>query len=293
MTCSTRSPAEPTMPAPLPALGIIAGNRNLPLLLAEQARRMGVKRLVAVAFENETDPALAGLVDKIIWLKVGQLGKMISAFVAEGVTRCVMVGQIAPKNLFDIRPDLRGIALLLKLKEKNAHTVFSAIADELKRDGVELVEATPWLEPLMPQAGFHLGRKLSPAAQADVAFGFRMAKEISRLEIGQTVVVKSGAVLAVEGFEGTDKCLLRGGELAGKEGGAIAVKVAREKHDMRFDIPCVGSQTMETCLAARISVLAFEAGKTLLLDRARMESLIAQADLRLCAASASDPSVTP
>ena len=249
--------------------------------------------MVAVAFENETDPALAGLVDKIIWLKVGQLGKMISAFVAEGVTRCVMVGQIAPKNLFDIRPDLRGIALLLKLKEKNAHTVFSAIADELKRDGVELVEATPWLEPLMPQAGFHLGRKLSPAAQADVAFGFRMAKEISRLEIGQTVVVKSGAVLAVEGFEGTDKCLSRGGELAGKEGGAIAVKVAREKHDMRFDIPCVGSQTMEVCIAARISVLAFEAGKTLLLDRERMESLIAQADLRLCAASASDPNVTP
>lgn len=276
------------MPPPPQALGIIAGNRLLPLLLAEHARRMGVKRLVAVAFENETDPALAGLVDRIVWLKVGQVGKMISTFVKEEVTQCVMVGQIAPGNLFDIRPDLRGIALLLKLKEKNAHTLFSAIADELKRDGVELVEATPWLRPLMPSAGFHLGRKLSPASLADVAFGFRMAKEISRLEIGQTIVVKSGTVLAVEGFEGTDKCLARGGELAGKEGGAIAVKVARENHDMRFDIPCVGSQTVEICLAAKISVLAFEAGKTLLLDRERMEPLIAKRGLSLVAASGSD-----
>jgi DUF1009 family protein len=110
------------------SLGLIAGNRSLPLEFARQARAAGVKRLVAVAVENETDPALAGLVDEIVWLKVGQLSKMISAFVDRGVRQCVMVGQIAPKNLFDLRPDLRAMSLLFRLKEKNAHTIFGAIA---------------------------------------------------------------------------------------------------------------------------------------------------------------------
>ncbi len=258
---------ESRMNNALAALGLIAGNRSLPLEFARQARAAGVKRLVAVAVENETDPALAGLVDEIVWLKVGQLSKMISAFVDRGVRQCVMVGQIAPKNLFDLRPDLRAMSLLFRLKEKNAHTIFGAIADELKKDGVELVEATPWLKPIMPQAGFQLGPELSEEQRADVEFGFRIAREVSRLEIGQTVVVKKGAVLAVEGFEGTDKCLARGGELAGKDGGAVAVKVAKANHDMRFDIPCIGLQTLETCAHAGISVLALEAGKALLLER--------------------------
>jgi len=254
-------------------LGIIAGNRSLPLLFARQARAQGVRRLVVVAFEGETNPDLAKLVDDIVWLKVGQLSKMIAAFTDRGVRQCVMLGQIAPKNLFDLRPDLRTMALLLKLKEKNAHTIFGAIAHELRKDGVELVEATPWLKPLMPGAGFHLGPQLSDDQRNDVVFGFRIAKEISRLEIGQTVVVKNGTVLAAEGFEGTDKCLARGGELAGKEGRAIAVKVAREKHDMRFDIPCIGAQTLGVCARAGVSVMALEAGKTLLLDDEEVKEL--------------------
>ena len=254
-------------------LGIIAGNRSLPLIFARQARALGVKKLIAVAFDGETDPALAALVDDIVWLKVGQLSKMISAFTSRGVTQCVMVGQIAPKNLFDLRPDLRAMTVLFKLKEKNAHTIFGAIANELKKDGVELIEAIPWLQPLMPASGFALGPKLSAAQQEDVAFGYRIAKEVSRLEIGQIVVVKNGAVLAVEGFEGTDKCLLRGGELAGKEGGAVAVKVAREKHDLRFDIPCLGPQTLEICASVNISVIALEVGKTLLLEQDVCEQL--------------------
>ena len=249
------------------SLGLIAGNRSLPLEFARQARAAGVQRLVAVAFDGETDPALAPLVDDIVWLKVGQLSKMIVAFTERGVTQCVMVGQIAPKNLYDLRPDLRAMSVLLRLKEKNAHTIFGAIAEELKRDGVELIEATPWLKPLMPQAGFQLGPKLSAGQQADVEFGFRIARETSRLEIGQTVVVKNGVVLAVEGFEGTDQCLARGGELAGRDGGAVAVKVAKPNHDMRFDLPCIGAQTLETCAAAKIAVLALEAGKTLLLEQ--------------------------
>ena len=248
-------------------MGLIAGNRSLPLIFARQARQMGVKRLVAVAFEGETDPALAALVDDIVWVRVGQLSKMIGAFTDRDVTQCVMAGQIAPRNLYEVRPDLRAVALLFRLKEKNAHTIFGAIADELKKDGVELIPATPWLKPLMPGAGFRLGPALSTAQQADVDFGYRIAKEVSRLEIGQTAVVKDGTVLAVEGFEGTDQCLARGGELAGKKGGAIAVKVAKEHHDWRFDIPCIGPRTLEVCAASRASGLAFEQGKSLLLEQ--------------------------
>jgi len=270
--------------AAIQTLGLIAGNRTLPLLLARQARAMGVTRLVAVAFEGETDPALAPLVDDILWLRVGQLGKLIAAFAERGVKHCVMAGQIAPKNLFDLRPDLRAVALLMRLKEKNAHTIFGGIADELKKEGVELISAVPWLQPLMAGPGFHLGKPLSEEETADVRFGFRLAKEISRLEIGQTVIVKRGTVLAVEGFEGTDKALARGGELAGKDGGAVAVKVAKEQHDLRFDIPCVGPRTLEVCAASGVRVLAFESGRTLLLEQDVMEKLARQHGLSLLTA---------
>ncbi|MBU6409879.1 MAG: UDP-2,3-diacylglucosamine diphosphatase LpxI [Verrucomicrobia bacterium] len=255
------------------SIGMIAGNRGLPLEFARHARAAGVKRLVAVAFENETDPALAGLVDDIVWLKVGQLSKMIAAFTQRGVAQCVMTGQIAPRNLFDLRPDLRAMSLLFRIKERNARTIFGAIADELKKEGVELIDATPWLKPLMPGKGFGIGPKLSPEQEEEVAFGHRIATEISRLEIGQTVVVKEGTVLAVEGFEGTDACLARGGELAGPKGGAVAVKTAGDNHDLRFDIPCLGAKTVETAAKFKLSVLAIEADKTLLLEREACETL--------------------
>lgn len=255
-------------------LGIIAGSRELPLLIAREARSAGVERLVAIGFEGETDPKLASMVDQLLWLKVGQLSKMINAFRDHGITRCVMAGQIAPKNLFDVRPDVRAVMMLFKLKEKNAHTIFGAIADELGKEGIRLIEATPWLQSAMPGRGFQIGRKLSNEQREDVGFGFRIAKEVTRLEIGQTVVVRDGVTLAVEGFEGTDECLTRGGGLAGKKGGAVAVKVARLNHDMRFDIPCVGAETIRTCERAKVSVLAVEAGKTILLEREEVERLI-------------------
>jgi len=259
------------MSLPIDGLGLIAGSRSLPLLLARSAREAGVQRLVAVAFEGETDPALAGLVDEIVWIKVGQLGKLVSAFAKRRISHCVMAGQVHPKNLFELRPDLRALSVLWRLKERNARTIFGAIANELRKDGIELVDARPWLSGAMPGAEYHWGPKLSAAQQEDVAFGFRLAKDVSRLDIGQLVVVKKGTVLAVEAFEGTDACLRRGGELAGKEGGAIAVKVASEDHDFRFDIPCIGMQTVEVCASARFAALAFEAGKTLLLDREKLE----------------------
>ena len=264
-------------------LGIIAGNRSLPLLLAREARAAGVQQLVAAAFENETDPALADLVDTIEWLRVGQLSKLIEVFKKQDISRCVMVGQIAPKNLFDLRPDLRTVKLLATLKDKNAHSIFGAIADELEKEGITLIEATPWLEPAMPQAGFCLGPSPSKDQLADIEFGRGIAKEISRLEIGQTVIVKDGTVLAVEGFEGTDDCLKRGGQLAGKDGGAVAVKVAKSHHDLRFDIPCLGGRTLEICASAGISAIAFEAGSTLLLDREDVETLADQHNITITA----------
>jgi hypothetical protein len=266
------------------ALGIIAGNRSLPLALAREARSAGISRLVAVAFEDETNPELAGLVDEIVWLKVGQLKKMIDAFASRGISQCVMVGQIAPKNLFDVRPDLRAMGLLLRLKQKNAHTIFGAIADELKKEGVELISAMPWLTSQMPASGFRIGR-ITPEQEEDLAFGFKIAKEVSRLEIGQTVVVKNGTVLAVEGFEGTDKCLQRGGELAGSDGDSIAVKVAKPNHDLRFDLPVVGERTIQTCADAGIAALGFEAGRTILLEQTQVEKLCKKHNIAVAALS--------
>jgi DUF1009 family protein len=258
------------------SLGIIAGSRSLPFLIASEARKHGLRKTVAVAFEGETDPNLATLVDEIVWLRVGQLSKMINAFKERGITQCIMAGQIAPKNLFDVRPDLRGIMLLFRLKEKNAHSIFGAIAHELEKEGIHLIEATPWLKPAMPAAGFHLGPKLSKQSHNDAEYGYGIAKEISRLEIGQMVVVKEGTVLAVEGFEGTDRCLQRGGELAGKKGGAVAIKVAKHNHDMRFDIPCIGLQTVQTCRNFGVDVLAVERDKTILLEKDAVEKFVAK-----------------
>ncbi|MFM7103449.1 MAG: LpxI family protein [Verrucomicrobiota bacterium] len=255
-----------------PPLGLIAGSRSLPRVLAREARAQG-RRVIAVGFEGETDPGLAAEVEELVWLRVGQLGKMIDAFTRRGVKQCVMLGQIAPRNLFDLRPDLRAMALLLRLKEKNAHTIFGAIGDELARDGVELIPALPWLQAWMPGPGYAVGPGLSEAERDDVEYGSGLAKEVSRLEIGQSVVVKRGTVLAVEAFEGTDACLERGGRLAGKSGGAVAVKVAKPGHDLRFDLPTIGPRTLETCAAHGVRVLAVEAGRTLLLDRPDFETL--------------------
>jgi len=272
--------------APPTELGIIAGSKSLPLLFARHAREHGVRRLVAVAFQNETDPQIEALVDTTVWLRVGQLSKMIAAFVDQGIRHCVMLGQIAPRNLFEVRPDLRAMGLLLRLKEKNAHTIFGALIDDLASEGVQVIDPTPWMGPVMAKADFHLGPRLSAEQRADVEFGYRIAKEVSALEIGQTVVVKEGTVLAVEGFEGTDACLTRGGELAGSKGGAVAVKVAKHKHDMRFDIPCIGVNTVNTCIAARIAVLAVEADKTLVLEQEEIEQRLKKARLAIVASKA-------
>lgn len=255
-------------------LGIIAGNRLFPQVFAREARRAGVRRLVAVAFEGETDPAIGPLVDRVEWLKLGQLDRLIQAFKTNGVRKVVMVGQIAPKNLFaNLRLDLRMTLLLARLKRRNAETIFGAIGEELAKDGLELAPHAPFLARILPEPGVLTRRTPDAAERAAFQFGWPIAKEIARLDIGQTVVVKEGTVLAVEAFEGTDACLRRGGTL-GKDG-AIAVKVTKPNQDLRFDIPCIGLETIAILREAGIRAMAIEARRTLLLAR---EELLAAAN---------------
>jgi DUF1009 family protein len=269
---------------PLEQLGIIAGGGEYPLLLARSARQQGVKKIVAAAFDGETQPMLSPLVDHIEWVKLGQLNKLIQTFTEHGIRHCVMAGSLAPSNLFkDIRLDFRMIAVAARLKVRNAHTIFGAVAEELAKDGVMLLDARAFLGEHVPQAGIIAGRKLSTEQQDDVDYGWKIAKAASSLEIGQTVVVKNGTVLAVEGFEGTDECIKRGGALAGDSGGATVVKVSKPNHDFRFDVPCIGTKTIAVCAAAKISVLAVEAGKTLLLDREKVVTAANDAGIKMVA----------
>jgi DUF1009 family protein len=246
-------------------LGIIAGNGVYPRLLADAARKDGVKKIIAAAFTKETDPILAQHVDLIEWMRVGQLNRLLKFFNEHKVHHAIMAGQIAPKNLFDLRPDLKALLLLGKLKERNAESIFAAIADELARIDIDLLPATTFLEDCLASAGLIAGAKLSRREEEDVDFGWKMAREIARLDIGQTVIVKNGTVVAVEAFEGTNDAIRRGGTLA-REGAAM-VKIAKPNQDMRFDVPVIGVETVRVAAESKLRVIAVEARKTLLLER--------------------------
>ena len=186
-------------------IGVIAGSGVYPETFIHAARRQapGV-RLVVAAFQNETKPEIAEICDAIEWFRVGQLGKTLRFFLREKCTEAVMMGQIAPRNLFDLRPDLRALMVLARLRERNAETLFGAIADELEKEGIRVLSAVTFLEDFLPPAGHVCGPPLRKRQVADADFGFRIAKETSRLDIGQSVLVRHGTVLAVEGFEGTN-----------------------------------------------------------------------------------------
>lgn len=253
------------------AIGMISGNGIYPRTFARAARAAGVERLVAAAFTNETEPSMAAEVDEMEWFRVGQLSRMIRFFQKQSVDHAVMVGQIAPKNLFDLRPDLRTLKMLARLPQRNAESIFSAIGEELEGEGITLISATTFLDELMPAAGHVYGPKLKERQLRDADYGFRIAKESSRLDIGQTVVVKNGTVLAVEAFEGTNAALKRGGELG--RGKAIMVKVSKPNQDFRFDVPVIGPATVSAAEDAGVSVIAVEAGSTLVLGGDEVERL--------------------
>jgi len=262
-------------------LGIIAGNGVYPRLLADSARKAGVKKIVAAAFTGETDPALKQHVDLVEWMRVGQLNRLLKFFREQEARHAIMAGQIAPKNLFDLRPDFKALLLIAQLKQRNAETIFAAIADELAKVDVDLLPATTFLEDFLAPAGLIAGPKLSRREEEDVDLGWKIAKEIARLDIGQTVIVKNGTVVAVEAFEGTNDAIKRGGALARK--GAVMVKVAKPNQDMRFDVPVIGVETIRVAAEAKLRVIAIEAGKTLLLERDAIVDLAERAKISIVA----------
>jgi UDP-2,3-diacylglucosamine hydrolase len=243
-------------------VGLIAGNGRFPLIFARTARSEGVS-VVAVAHEGETLPELTGLVDAITWIQVGELGRMISSFRDAGIDRAVMAGGIRKAALLEhFAPDERGMQFLARVGSLGDDTLLRGVAAELEGEGITVVESTLFLATLLAPHGALTTRQPNDAEWRDIRHGVAVAKAIGRWDIGQSVVVKSGIVLAVEAIEGTDATIQRGGCA-----GAVVVKVSKPQQDLRFDVPAVGLETVRVCTAAGVAVLALEAGKTLLLDK--------------------------
>jgi len=254
-------------------LGLIAGNGKFPLIFAGEAKRTGYS-VIAVAHRGETDEAIAQAADEVTWVYVGQLGKMIRAFQRAGVTEAVMAGGIRKVKLFgNFRPDLRGARFLAKLKSREDDALLRGVADELAREGIQILESTLCLSHIISSEGVLTRRAPRQEEWEDIRLGFQTAKEIGRLGIGQTVVVKNQVVLAVEAVEGSDAAIQRGGALA--KTGCVVVKVSKPEQDLRFDVPAVGVETVQRLHEVEAAVLAVEAGKTILLEK---EDLLRQAD---------------
>jgi hypothetical protein len=252
----------------MPRLGLIAGNGRFPLVLVKAAQAEGVE-IVAVAHQGETQPEIATLVPDVTWVRVGELGKLIAVFQQAGVSQAVMAGGIHKAGaLAHFQPDERGMAFISRLPSLKDDVILRGVAQELENEGIAVVESTRFLSALIPPEG--VLTKASPSDQqwVDSRLGFTVAKEIGRWDIGQSVVVKRGTVLAVEGVEGTTAAIRRGGELGGGE--TVIVKVSKPQQDLRFDVPAVGLDTIAVMHEVRASVLAVEAGKTLMIDKAEL-----------------------
>ncbi|MBI4690987.1 MAG: LpxI family protein [Nitrospirae bacterium] len=250
-------------------LGLIAGMGELPKVVATEARDKGYK-VIAVALEPLADKNLDKYVDGIKRISVGKLGEIIDSLKKSGVKEAVMAGKV-PKSLLyksKIIPDLRAVKLLFTLKDHSDDSIMLAIAKELEKDGIILLNTTDFSSGLLTPEGLLTEDSLSENEWKDVAFGWKIAKEIGRLDIGQTVVIKDQAVMAIEAIEGTDEAILRGGRLACE--GAVIVKVSKPKQDMRFDVPVVGVNTMKAMIEVNARVLAVEANKSILLQREKI-----------------------
>jgi hypothetical protein len=247
-------------------IGLIAGNRKFPLLFAASAKKQGCK-IIAIAIKGDTSPKLKKIVDKIYWLKLSEFSKMFDIFKAEAVESVVMAGQISPRRLFSREtlnsPELRQI--LDSLKNKQADTLFGAVAKKLEAAGLTLLDSTTFIEEYLPKKGTLTKYQPDFDTWENIYFGLNLAKAVANLDIGQTVAVKSKAIVAVEAFEGTDNLIRRAGKIG--RGKVVIVKVSKPKQDMRFDIPVIGLNTIKNLVKAKCSCLAFEAGKTLFIDQ--------------------------
>lgn len=263
-------------------IGLVAGRGIYPLKVLEGARAKGVSVVVA-AFQGETEARVGARGQPTEWLRVGQLGKLISFFKKEGVEEAIFAGQITPKRLFDLRPDWQAMWLLARLKEKNAATLFGAVVEALGKAGVKVLPATTFMEDHVAKGGILAGPNPPKNLGAEVAMGWPLAKAVARLQIGQTVVVKRGTVMAVEGFEGTDEALRRGGKLGGGE--SVAIKVTAPGQDMRFDVPVIGPRTVRAAAEGKVRVLVVEAGRTLILELAEVKKLAEEHKITVWGAS--------
>jgi len=271
-------------------IGMLAGGGLLPVCLARGARRRGV-RVVAIAVKGETSPELAREVDEIHWTGIARLGQWIKIFKRAGVSRAVMCGRVDKANMYgrpaSLMPDWRTTKLWYsRLRSRRDHSLLAAVADELESEGIRVESSILYCPELLAPEGCLTRRRPTEREWEDIRFGWPIAKQVAALEIGQTVVVKDKAVITVEGMDGTDEALRRGGRIG--RGGVVAVKVAKEGHDERFDIPCIGPDTVGVLKEAGVSCLAVEAGKTILLDRDEIVARARSARLSLVALGAPD-----
>jgi DUF1009 family protein len=263
------------MSAPDIRYGLIAGNGRFPFLVLEGARREGVDLAVA-AIKEETDHQIEDLATTIEWISVGQLGKLVKFLKREGVTHAIMAGQVRHVQIFKLSalPDFRMARLLARLKRRNTDALIGAVADELAGEGIVLIDSTTFIKPLLAEAAILTKRAPNKHEQADLDYGLHVANELARLDLGQTIVVKDQAVVALEAMEGTDATIRRASELV-RGRPLTVIKVAKPNQDMRFDVPVIGLQTMETLRACHVTAISIAAGKTLIFDRAET---IAEAD---------------
>lgn len=248
------------------SLGLIAGSGVLPSLVSWNAREKGY-RVVTAAIESLADPSISEQADLAGWFNAGKLGSIIRFFRENGVEEAVMAGKI-PKGILytgKVRPDLKAVGMLMKLRDRKDDSIILAVEREFKKEGIRFLDMKDFLSGFLTPEGRLTRKGPDRRERKDIEFGFSLAKEIGALDIGQTVVVKERAVMAVEAIEGTDEAIRRGGRLAG--GGAVVVKVSRPGQDMRFDVPVVGLDTLDAMLEAGAGTLALEAGKSLFVDR--------------------------
>lgn len=255
--------------------GLIAGNGRFPFLVLEGARDRGVEMVVA-AIKEETAPEIERQAAQLEWMSVGQLGRLIRYFKREEVTHVIMAGQVKHHQIFRLNalPDLRMVRVLARLSTKNTGNLIGAVADELAREGMTLIDSTVFLEPLLAPEGVLTRRSPTKEERADIDYGLEISREMGRLDLGQTIAVKDRAVVAIEAMEGTDAVIVRAGEVT-RGRPFVVVKAAKPGHDMRFDVPVVGLSTIELMSRAGGAAIHVTAKRTLLFDK---DELIALAD---------------
>jgi DUF1009 family protein len=258
--------------APVPETagwGLIAGNGQFPFLVLDAARDQGIEMAV-IAIREEASPELEKVAKRLHWVSLGELSRTLDLLHEEGVTRAVMAGQVKHNKIFSsIRPDWKLAKLLLSLPLKNTDSLIGAVAKVLESEGVQLVDSTSFLKPLVPTPGVLTRRAPNEHEAADIAYGREIARQIAGLDLGQTVVIRDRACVAVEAMEGTDETIERAARMAG-DATLVLVKVSKPRQDMRFDVPVIGLKTVEVMQRCRVTALAMDAGRTLLFDRARV-----------------------